>query len=60
MTEIYIVTIQVDCYGRVTDIILLICSQTLNCRPIASLDHFVAENLTSADMVEEIPSGTTR
>uniref|UniRef100_A0A1B6EX07 T-complex protein 1 subunit delta n=1 Tax=Cuerna arida TaxID=1464854 RepID=A0A1B6EX07_9HEMI len=34
--------------------------KTLNCRPIASLDHFVPENLTSADIVEEMPSGTTR
>jgi len=29
-------------------------SKTLGCRPIASLDHFTAENLASADLVEEI------
>lgn len=34
--------------------------KTLNCRPIASLDHFVAENLVNADVVEEFPSGTTK
>lgn len=34
--------------------------KTLNCRPIASLDHFVAENLINADLVEEVPSGTTK
>merc|ERR1711874_881220 len=27
--------------------------KTIGCRPIASLDHFTAENLTSAEMVEE-------
>ncbi|XP_075153293.1 chaperonin containing TCP1 subunit 4 [Haematobia irritans] len=34
--------------------------KTLNCRPIASLDHFVAENLSSADLVEEVASGTNK
>lgn len=34
--------------------------KTLNCRPIASLDHFVAENLVNADLVEEFPSGNTK
>lgn len=34
--------------------------KTLNCRPIASLDHFVAENLVSADLVEEVSSGTNK
>jgi len=29
-------------------------SKTLGCRPIASVDHFLAENLASADLVEEI------
>jgi len=28
--------------------------KSLGCRPIASLDHFTAENLVSADLVEEI------
>jgi T-complex protein 1 subunit delta len=31
--------------------------KTLGCRPIASLDHFVAENLVNADNVEEFSSG---
>lgn len=34
--------------------------KTLNCRPIASLDHFVAENLVNADLCEEVSSGTNR
>ncbi|ESP02281.1 hypothetical protein LOTGIDRAFT_199820 [Lottia gigantea] len=34
--------------------------KTLACRPIASLDHFVAENLGSADLVEEVPAGTDK
>ncbi|XP_055382730.1 T-complex protein 1 subunit delta [Condylostylus longicornis] len=34
--------------------------KTLGCRPIASLDHFVAESLVSADLAEEIPSGSTK
>ncbi|CAB3362200.1 Hypothetical predicted protein [Cloeon dipterum] len=34
-------------------------SKTLNCRPIASLDHFTAENLASADLVEEVSTGGT-
>lgn len=29
--------------------------KALNCKPIASLDHFVPEALASADLVEEIP-----
>jgi T-complex protein 1 subunit delta len=33
--------------------------KSIGCRPIASLDHFTAENLASADLVEEIsPSGS--
>lgn len=28
--------------------------KSLGCRPIASLDHFTAENLSHADLVEEI------
>lgn len=34
--------------------------KTLNCRPIASLDHFVAESLVNADLCEEVSSGTNR
>lgn len=34
--------------------------KTLNCRPIASLDHFVAENLVTADLVEEVQIGSSR
>lgn len=35
-------------------------TKTLGCRPIASLDHFVAENLVNADLVEEVASGTNK
>lgn len=33
--------------------------KTLGCRPIASLDHFTAENLVNVDLVEEVnePAG---
>jgi T-complex protein 1 subunit delta len=31
--------------------------KTLNCRPVASLDHFVPEALGSADLVEEFQAG---
>eukprot|EP00094_Tigriopus_californicus_P002176 TCALIF_02099-PA protein Name:"Similar to T-complex protein 1 subunit delta (Ochlerotatus triseriatus)" AED:0.07 eAED:0.07 QI:0/0.33/0.25/1/1/1/4/174/491 len=31
-----------------------------NCRPIASLDHFTAENLVAADLVEEQMSGPSK
>ena len=34
--------------------------QTLNCRPIASLDHFLPEYLASADLVESVPTGTSK
>lgn len=34
--------------------------KTLNCRPIASLDHFTAENLVNADLVEEVSSGSNK
>lgn len=34
--------------------------KSLGCRPIASLDHFTAENLVSADLVEEVGVGTSR
>ena len=32
--------------------------QTIGCRPIASLDHFLPEHLGQADLVEEISMGT--
>jgi len=31
--------------------------KSLGCRPIASLDHFTTENLSSAELVEEVGSG---
>uniref|UniRef100_A0A1B6DNB6 T-complex protein 1 subunit delta n=1 Tax=Clastoptera arizonana TaxID=38151 RepID=A0A1B6DNB6_9HEMI len=34
--------------------------KTLNCRPIASLDHFTSENLSSADLVEEVQTGSSK
>lgn len=34
--------------------------KTLGCRPIASLDHFLAENMVAADLAEEVPSGTNK
>lgn len=34
--------------------------KTLGCRPIASLDHFLPENLVAADLAEEVPSGTNK
>ncbi|KAK6183081.1 hypothetical protein SNE40_010627 [Patella caerulea] len=34
--------------------------KTLGCRPIASLDHFIPENLGTADLVEEVPVGTDK
>ncbi|ENN78737.1 hypothetical protein YQE_04808, partial [Dendroctonus ponderosae] len=34
--------------------------KTLSCRPIASLDHFLADNLVSADLVEEVGVGGNR
>lgn len=34
--------------------------KTLSCRPIASLDHFTAENLVSVETVEEIQTGTSK
>ncbi|KAL0267383.1 UNVERIFIED_CONTAM: hypothetical protein PYX00_009671 [Menopon gallinae] len=33
-------------------------TKTLNCRPIASLDHFLPEYLASADLVEEVQAGS--
>ncbi|XP_064599892.1 T-complex protein 1 subunit delta-like [Liolophura sinensis] len=34
--------------------------RSLGLRPIASIDHFVPENLGSAELVEEIPTGTSK
>ncbi|XP_052270941.1 T-complex protein 1 subunit delta-like [Dreissena polymorpha] len=34
--------------------------KSLNCRPIASLDHFVAESLGTAELVEEIHTGASK
>lgn len=34
--------------------------KTLGCRPIASLDHFTAENLVSADLVQEVQTGSSK
>jgi len=35
-------------------------SKTLNCRPIASLDHFLAEHLATADLAEEVQTGDSK
>jgi len=34
--------------------------KTLNCKPIASLDHFQPEMLGTADVVEEVQAGTSK
>ena len=34
--------------------------KTLGCRPIASLDHFTAENLSSAELCEEVMTGNSK
>jgi len=34
--------------------------KTLGCRPIASLDHFTSENLSSAELVEEVQTGSSK
>ena len=34
--------------------------QTLGCRPIASLDHFLPEHLGSSQLVEEVATGTSK
>lgn len=34
--------------------------KSLGCKPIASLDHFTAENLCNADLVEEVGVGANR
>merc|ERR1711994_1231813 len=33
--------------------------KTIGCRPIASLDHFTAENMVSAECVEEVQTGSS-
>ena len=35
-------------------------SQTVECRPVASLDHFLPEHLGNAGLVEEVPMGTSK
>lgn len=35
-------------------------AQTLGCRPVASLDHFLPEHLGNAGLVEEVPMGTSK
>jgi T-complex protein 1 subunit delta len=34
--------------------------KALNCRPIASLDHFVPEALGTAELIEEVPAGGSK
>lgn len=34
--------------------------QSVGCRPVASLDHFLPENLGSADLVEEVQTGSSK
>merc|ERR1719153_154256 len=34
--------------------------KTIGCRPIASLDHFTVENMVSADLVEEMQTGSAK
>ncbi|XP_071482750.1 T-complex protein 1 subunit delta-like [Diadema antillarum] len=34
--------------------------KTINCKPIASIDHFTPEFLASADLVEEVVTGTSK
>ena len=34
--------------------------QTVGCRPIASIDHFLPEHLGSAGLVEEVAMGTSK
>jgi hypothetical protein len=38
----------------------LLCQQTLGCRPIASLDHFLPEHLANAELVEEVQTGSSK
>ena len=44
---------------RFADVIVFLF-QTLGCRPIASVDHFLPENLGSADLVEEVQTGSSK
>ena len=34
--------------------------KTLNCKPVASLDHFLPETLGSAELVEEVSTGSSK
>lgn len=34
--------------------------KSIGCRPIASIDHFLPENLASAELVEEVIAGTSK
>jgi hypothetical protein len=34
--------------------------QSVACKPIASIDHFLPENLGSADLVEEVQTGSSK
>lgn len=34
--------------------------QTLNCKPMASLDHVASDMLGSADLVEEVQAGASK
>lgn len=34
--------------------------KTIGCKPIASIDHFLPENLASAELVEEVVAGTSK
>ena len=38
----------------------MVSFQTLNCKPIASLDHFTPDMLGSAELVEEVQKGDTK
>ena len=39
---------------------LISAFQTLGCRPIASVDHLSPENLGSADLFEEVQTGSSK
>jgi T-complex protein 1 subunit delta len=40
--------------------LIKIIKQSLGCKPIASLDHFTADMLGSADLVEEVSTGASK
>ena len=42
------------------NLLLIAIFQTVGCRPIASLDHFLPEHLGTAQLVEEVPTGTSK